>query len=329
MTSFARASGRPTTAVLAGVILTAASCALALGRATGLAGAPVGRWAATLGSVGVLVSLAAWYQVASLSLPGRRAAKTAVAFGVLAVLVAILGGAARDGTFDLGAFGAAFLDARILRDALPTLIGGVWNTLRLAIVAEVLALALGITISSLAISRSRVGRIAAIAYVDIVRGLPIVVLTGLIYGGLPYLGVALQPFVGAVVILGLNSGAYSAEIFRAGIQSVPRGQIEAARSLGMPYAPTMSSVVLPQAARNVLPPLVSDFIALLKDTAVVLFLIGFTFASADLFGRARGIVSSTFSPTPYVLAALFYLAMTMPLARVVGALERRARAGYA
>lgn len=329
MTSFARARGRPPTLVAIGVTGAGIASVAAVARTTGLLDPRHGSSVVGLAIAATVACLIGWYRVAAASLPGRRAAKAGAAFGAAAGVLALIGGAAHDGTFDLGAFGTAFLNADVLAGSLPVLLGGVWNTLRLAVVAEILALVLGITISSLAISGSRLGRAVAISYVDVVRGLPILVLTALIYGGLPYLGVVLQPFLGAVVILGMNSGAYSAEIFRAGIQSVPRGQAEAARSLGMPYAQMMGWVVLPQAARNVVPPLVSDFIALLKDTAIVLSLIGFTFASADLFGRARGIVSSTFSPTPYVLAALFYLAMTMPLARLVGALEKRARTAYA
>lgn len=327
--TFARAHGRPPGIVVAGVALSAGGLLLAGARASGGVERSVGLLAATMGFAGALVALVAWYVVASRGVPGRRLAQAGAASGIVAIVVALIGGAAQDGTLRLDRFGAAYFDAEIIGEGFPLLLRGMWNTLRLALAAEIISLTLGVALSSLALAGSRIARRTATVYVDVVRGLPIVVLTMLIYGGLPYLGVVPSGFAAAVAILGMNSGAYAAEIFRAGIQSVPRGQTEAARSLGFPHAQAMGSVVLPQAARNVIPPLVSDFIALLKDTAIVLSLIGLTLREADIFNRARGLAAATFSPTPYVLAAVFYLAMTIPLARVVGMLERRARARYA
>ena len=184
-------------------------------------------------------------------------------------------------------------------------------------------------VATFALSPRKSMRYPAVAYVDLIRGLPLVVLAFLVHFGLPNLGITLGDFVSPVVILTINASAYCAEIFRAGIQSLPKGQTDAARSLGMPESTTMLFVVIPQAVRSVIPPLVSEFIALIKDTAVVIAIIGFTDASRDLFGAARAAASSTFSPTPYVSAAIVYLIVTVPLARIVGKLERRVRARLA
>lgn len=327
MTAFARAHGRPPGLVVAGSMLGAGGLMLAGARASGVSGQRWGLVAVVVAAGGAGASLIGWYLIAARSLAGRRLAYVGAITGIAGVLLAVVGGAAADGALRFDRLGR-FVEGAVLADAFPVLLRGVWNTLRLAVAAEVLALAIGLFVATLSIARRRSARWASIVYVDAVRGMPIVVLTFLIYAGLPEVGIRFSPFVGAMVILGLNAGAYLAEIFRAGIQSVPRGQTEAARSLGMPHAQTMTSIVIPQAARSVLPPLVSEFIALLKDTAIVMALVGTTISSVDIFNAARGEAASTFSPAPYVLAAIFYLAITIPLARVVGVLEKRARAGY-
>jgi polar amino acid transport system permease protein len=172
------------------------------------------------------------------------------------------------------------------------------------------------------ISSRRWLRLPAVAYVDIVRGLPLLMLLLLIHFGLPFLGITLPTIVSAVAALTINASAYIAEIFRAGIQSIERGQMDAARSLGMPYLTGMLFIVIPQAVRRVIPPLTSEFIALVKDTSLV-SIIGATVASRELLQAARSSASSTFSPTPFMAASIVYLAITLPLTRVVNWLERR------
>ncbi|MEO7803417.1 MAG: amino acid ABC transporter permease, partial [Actinomycetota bacterium] len=129
-------------------------------------------------------------------------------------------------------------------------------------------------------------------------------------------------FPAGVIGLTLNSAAYVAEIFRAGIQSVDRGQTEAARSLGMPHATTMIYVVIPQAVRRVIPPLMNEFIALLKDSSLVAVL-GATIAERELLKVARDGAAAFVSATPYVMASISYLLMTIPLTALVGRLEKR------
>jgi ABC-type amino acid transport system permease subunit len=158
--------------------------------------------------------------------------------------------------------------------------------------------------------------------VDVIRGLPLLMLLLLLYFGLTYVGVTLNVFVASVLGLTINSSAYVAEIFRAGIQSIERGQMDAARSLGMPHGTAMLFVVIPQAVRRVIPPLTNEFIALVKDTSLVSIL-GSTVATRELLQAARQSVATTFSPTPFMAASILYLAVTLPLIRLVTRLERR------
>jgi ABC-type amino acid transport system permease subunit len=129
-----------------------------------------------------------------------------------------------------------------------------------------------------------------------------------------------------MLILGLNAAAYSAEIFRAGIQSIERGQIEAARSLGMSYLQAMRYVILPQAFRRVIPPLTNEFVILIKDTSLVFFL-GVTAGQRELFAVGRDAYAETFNATPYIGTVLGYLAITLPMIRAVTWLERKLRSG--
>jgi polar amino acid transport system permease protein len=123
------------------------------------------------------------------------------------------------------------------------------------------------------------------------------------------------------VALAMNSSAYVAEIFRAGIQAVDKGQMDAARSLGMPHATAMVQVVIPQAFRKVIPPLTNEFVALVKDTSL-LIIIGATVSQRELLTAARQLSSVTFSATPFMTASIAYLVITLPLIQVVRRLER-------
>ena len=136
----------------------------------------------------------------------------------------------------------------------------------------------------------------------------------------------LGPFEVGALILGLNAGAYTAEIFRAGIQSLERGQMEAARSLGMSYGKAMRYVILPQAFRRVIPPLTNEFIILIKDTSLIVIL-GLTSGQRELFAVGRDLYSETFNATPYIASAIGYLAVTLPMIRYVTSLEKRLRSG--
>lgn len=286
----------------------------------------LGMPAVILGLVALSAGLVGRYQAQARGHPGERLGRVSAIVGVSVAIVAFLGAAQENGTLRLDRFGRAYFDLDILTALPSALARGLRNTLAAAFVAEALAIVVGLVVATLAISDRRRVRWPAVAYTDLVRGLPLLVLTSLIYFGSTRIGLRLTPFLGVVVALAVNASAYCAEIFRAGIQAVPSGQMEAARSLGMPRVLAMRHVVLPQAVRNVIPPLVSEFIALIKDTAIVFAIVGFTTQTADVFGIARSAAASTFSPTPYMAAAFTYLLFTVPLARMVGRLETRMRA---
>ena len=140
------------------------------------------------------------------------------------------------------------------------------------------------------------------------------------------LGLHLSSFTVAIAVFALNMGAYSAEVFRAGIQSIERGQIEAARSVGMTYLQAMRYAIVPQAVRRVIPPLLNEFVILIKDTSLVI-IIGLYLTQLDLFGAAQQGYSDTFSATFFVAAAIGYLIITLPMIWVVNRVERRLRSG--
>ena len=168
------------------------------------------------------------------------------------------------------------------------------------------------------ISKSRILRALAGVYVNLIRGTPAFLQIYIAFFGLPLAGVNIDNYTLGVIVMAMNSAAYLCEIFRAGIQSIPKGQSEAARSLGMTAAQTMVSIIIPQTFRNVIPTLTSEFILLYKDTSLLAAV-----GVMEIVMYAKTIVATTGSITPYVVAALFYLVITLPLARVVSVLEAR------
>lgn len=203
---------------------------------------------------------------------------------------------------------------------------GVMMTLRATLLGFGLALVLGLVAGLMLVSRNAISLAIAKLYVEVVRGLPLLVI--ILYAGFvvsPYLREAsggridLRGFPGAVIGLGFGYGAYLAEVVRAGIQSVHRGQMEAARSLGMSYFQAMRYVVLPQALRVVLPPLGNDFMAMLKDSSLISVV-----ALPEILQQGRLWVSRTFRAFEgYNTVALFYLVMTLLLSLLVRLIERR------
>lgn len=155
-------------------------------------------------------------------------------------------------------------------------------------------------------------------YVNVVRGTPLFLQIYIAFFGLPLAGINIQPFFLGWIVLSMNSAAYMCEIFRAGIQSIPKGQFEAARSLGMNGAQTMIFVIIPQTISRVIPTLTSEFILLYKDTSMLAAV-----GVMEMVYDAKMIVASTGSITPYIVAACFYLIITLPLAKLVGNLERK------
>ncbi|HLB81438.1 MAG TPA: amino acid ABC transporter permease [Dongiaceae bacterium] len=205
---------------------------------------------------------------------------------------------------------------------LPELLWASLGTLKLTASSFLLAVAIGLVVALARISRLRLLRAAALAYIDVVRGTPALVILFLVYFGLGSLGVpwlTFNSFSGAVIGLGIHGGALLAEVFRAGIEALHRGQTEAALSLGMTPAKAMAWIVLPQAARTVLPPVGNYSIGLLKDTAICLLI-----AAPELMARAQDLASSSFLPMHvFVLAGLLYFVMSYPLSLAVRAMEAR------
>jgi His/Glu/Gln/Arg/opine family amino acid ABC transporter permease subunit len=228
------------------------------------------------------------------------------------------------------AFLHTFFDWHYLLGALPTLLGeGLRNTLLIAALAIVFGLVAGMLLAVLLLSRRRLVRLPARIYVDVCRGLPAIVTVSLVGIGLPAAG--LRPFgrgpLGyAVLAIGLISAAYCAEIFRSGIQSVPAGQLEAGRGLGMSYLTAMRLIVVPQGIRNVLPALTGQFIVDIKESSLV-YLLGLAVGQRELYFIAQEQQAATYNSSALVAAGLCYLVITIPLTYFVNWLDRRLRNG--
>lgn len=194
--------------------------------------------------------------------------------------------------------------------------------LKLAVVSEFFILIVGLFFALLRLSKLKALRVMATVYIDVIRGLPLILLIFIIYFGLSYLGLNFSRFTAGVVALTVCYAAYEAEIFRAGIESIHKGQMEASRSLGMTYMKSMRYVVLPQAIRRVIPPLSNEFIMLTKDTALVAFI-----GLAEAFQVGKEGMGRDANVTPLVGVALFFLLVTIPGMRVVQYLETRLAKG--
>lgn len=211
-----------------------------------------------------------------------------------------------------------FLNPVLIVSSLPIIFTGFLMSLAIVLVAFPLAMPFGFMFALMRISKSRILRGIAAVYVNLIRGTPAFLQIYIAFFGLPLAGVNIDNYALGVIVMAMNSAAYLCEIFRAGIQSIPAGQSEAARSLGMSAAQTMVSIIIPQTFRNVIPTLTSEFILLYKDTSLLAAV-----GVMEIVMYAKTIVATTGSITPYVVAALFYLVVTLPLARVVSLLEAR------
>jgi polar amino acid transport system permease protein len=220
---------------------------------------------------------------------------------------------------------ATFFDWSAAKDSFPDVLAGFWLNVRLFLIAEPLILALGLMVAAARVSRSPLltpVRFIAVAYTDLFRGLPTLLVVFLICFGVPALqlqGVTNSLFWLALVALVLSYGAYVAEVFRAGIESVHPSQVSSAVALGLSSTQTLRHVVVPQAVRRVLPPLLNDFVSLQKDTALVA-----TVGLLDALGTASDTANFTFNFTPYLVAAALFVALTIPLARLTDWVGRRA-----
>ncbi len=211
-------------------------------------------------------------------------------------------------------------DFNLIINSLPLLAVGAWVTIEITAVSVAIGVMIGLFVGVAELSRYRYLRVPAKLYVDFIRGTPLLVQIFIIYFAMPIiLGVRIEPFVAAVAACSINSGAYVAEIFRAGIQSIDKGQSEAGRSLGLTWTQTMVHIVIPQAFRRTIPQLGNEFIAMLKDSSLV-SVIGFE----ELTRKGQLIIASTYGSLEiWSAVAVIYLIMTLSISRFVAYLEKR------
>jgi len=212
------------------------------------------------------------------------------------------------------------LDFTIVIEYLPVLLYAAGITVKITALSVFFGTFIGLFAGMGRLSGIKPVRWLAGSYVDFIRGTPLLVQIFIIYFGIPALtGVRIEPILAAVVSCSINSGAYIAEIFRAGIQSIDKGQMEAARSLGMSKTQAMRYIILPQAFKRVIPPLGNEFIAMMKDTSL-LSVIGYE----ELTRKAQLIVARTYAAFEiYIAIAFIYLIMTLVISRWVAYMERR------
>ncbi|HXL02405.1 MAG TPA: amino acid ABC transporter permease [Candidatus Atribacteria bacterium] len=212
-------------------------------------------------------------------------------------------------------------DFLALYKALPALLVGALVTLRVTALSIAVGLIIGLGAGLARVWPNSFLRNVSSAYIELIRGTPLLVQIFLVYFGLPALGLNLDPFVAGVLAMGINSGAYVGEIVRGGIESIAQGQMEAALSLGMSWWQSMYYVILPQALFRILPSLGNEFIALLKDSSLVS-----TIAIAELTRTGQIIITRTFKSFEiWVGVALFYFIMTYAISRAVKYSEKRMR----
>ena len=219
-------------------------------------------------------------------------------------------------------FVETFFNWDVFVSSFPLLLSGLRITLLLGTVSIVAGLVLGLFIALTRIYALRPFRVIAKTYTDVFRSIPLLVLLIVVYYALPFVGLRMSPFMSAAVALTLVSGAYTAEIFRAGIEAIPHGQFEASQALGLSYRHMMVDVILPQATRIVIPPLTNNCINVIKDTALASVV-----AMPDLLKQATQAQALEANPTPLIVAALMYVALLWPLVILVGRLEQRFRRG--
>ncbi|WP_373946000.1 amino acid ABC transporter permease [Paracoccus marcusii] len=211
-----------------------------------------------------------------------------------------------------------FLNAEVMRRTFPMLLQGLWITLQLGAASIVAGLVLGLGLAMARLYGPGPVRFVTRLYIDIFRSIPLLVLLIIVYYALPFVGLRLSPFASAMSALTLVSGAYTAEIFRAGIEAIPKGQFEASAALGLNGRQTMADVILPQAVRIVIPPLTNNSINVVKDTALASVV-----AMPDLLKQATQAQALAANPTPLIVAAVIYIAFLWPLVALVSRMKRR------
>jgi His/Glu/Gln/Arg/opine family amino acid ABC transporter permease subunit len=215
-------------------------------------------------------------------------------------------------------------DFRLIVESIPFLVKGAIYTVQVSVLAIVFGLVLGWMLGLVAVSGLRWLRAIAWAYVQFIRGTPLLVQIFLIYFGLPALGINIPAYWSGVIALGLNSAGFQAEIVRAGIESIDRGQTEAARSIGMSGLQTLLFILVPQTIRRVIPPLTNELITLTKSSSLLSAI-----AVLELTHAGQAIIARTFAPFEiYAAVAVFYLVLVAVLSRGSALLERRVFVNY-
>ncbi|MCL4078802.1 amino acid ABC transporter permease [Coriobacteriia bacterium Es71-Z0120] len=239
--------------------------------------------------------------------------------------------------WETGKVSHLFASPKVIVQAFPQVLKAFPVSLLCVLVAYPLAIPIGLALAFMKMARSGWFRLPSTAYIDFIRGTPLFLQILIVFFGLPLLppwqallaafpglnepgpfGPTYSLYVRTFAVLSFNSAAYMAEIFRAGIQSINKGQMEAARSLGMTTPQAMAFVIIPQTVRRILPTMMSEFILLFKDTSLLAAV-----GMGEMVMRAREAASSTYNVSPYLLAAAFYLVVTIPLGRLVHRLENR------
>ena len=220
-----------------------------------------------------------------------------------------------------------YFDFDIIRENFSPVVDAFWETIQLALISAVLALVLGLVLALLRVAPGRPmlpARALAVSYIDLMRGVPLLLVVLLISGSFPFLEFLPdwlrspewfgKPdiFWYGVLAIAFTYGAYYAEVYRAGLEAVPPGQAEAARSLGMGHATALRHVIVPQAVRKVIPPMLNDFIALMKDTSLVQVI-----GVVEVVKAGREVQAETFNSSALTLVAVLFIIVTIPLARIV------------
>jgi polar amino acid transport system permease protein len=215
-----------------------------------------------------------------------------------------------------------FFNFRVLKDSIHVLLLGLWLTILLGLASIAFGMVLGLVVALMRLYAPPFFRKIAIIYIDVMRALPLLVMLVIIYYTLPFINIRLSAFVSATLAIGLVSGAYTAEIFRSGIEAIPQGQFEASKALGLSGWRMMGDVILPQAFKIVIPPLTNNAIAVMKDTALASVV-----AMPDLLKQATQAQAVHANPSPLIGAALLYLVILLPAVRLVNVLEGKFNAG--
>lgn len=211
------------------------------------------------------------------------------------------------------------VDMGAVMNTFPILLKGSVMTVELTVITLIMGTILGIFLALLKLSKNRAFRWSSGFYTWIFRGTPLLLQLFFFYYGLPFIGIKLTPFQAAVIGLGLNCAAYMGEIIRGGIQSIDKGQFEAAKALGFTYTDTMRRIILPQTFKVIIPPVGNEFIAMLKDTSLVS-----TIAMVELMRSAQQMYATTFKPIEvFLTAGILYLVMTTIFTGVFSLFEKK------